>query len=211
MFWILYTSDIIQYLSFSIWFISLGIIPSKYICVAANGKVSFFCFMTEWHSTVYICCCSVTKSCPTLRDPMDCSMSGFPFPHHLVEFAQVHVLSLAWHSLSASPALGCLNKGRPLVQQGFPGQTPLSTSSDLVPGMHLWADSAGGCELHQPTFLPPLLRPHGDWSNSVLEGQSLFCLHSFPSPTPRQNFSICPWVITQKYMLEDEDAHLERE
>ena len=26
-----------------------------------------------------------------LCDPMDCSMPGFPAPHHLLEFAQVHV------------------------------------------------------------------------------------------------------------------------
>ena len=46
-------------------------------------------------------------------------------------------LSSAWSSLSTSLALGCLNKGWPLVQQGFPGQTPLSTSGDLVPGVSL--------------------------------------------------------------------------
>ena len=37
------------------------------------------------------CCCSVTKSCPFLCDPMDCSMPGFPVLHHLPEFAQTHV------------------------------------------------------------------------------------------------------------------------
>ena len=37
------------------------------------------------------CCCSVTKSCPTLYNPMNCSMPGFPFLHHLPEFAQIHV------------------------------------------------------------------------------------------------------------------------
>ena len=36
-------------------------------------------------------CCSVTQSCPTLRNPMDCSTPGFPVPHHLADFAQVHV------------------------------------------------------------------------------------------------------------------------
>ena len=36
-------------------------------------------------------CCSVTKSCVTLCDSMDCSMPGFPFLHYLSEFAQVHV------------------------------------------------------------------------------------------------------------------------
>ena len=37
------------------------------------------------------CCCSVTQSCPTLCDPMDCSMPGFPVLHHLLQFAQIHV------------------------------------------------------------------------------------------------------------------------
>ena len=37
------------------------------------------------------CCCSVTQSCPTLCHPMDCSTPGLPAPHHLPEFAQVHV------------------------------------------------------------------------------------------------------------------------
>ena len=36
-------------------------------------------------------CCSVTKSCPTLCDPMNCSMPGFPVLHHFPEFAQTHV------------------------------------------------------------------------------------------------------------------------
>ena len=34
---------------------------------------------------------SVTQSCPTLCDPMDCSMPCFPVLHHLLEFAQTHV------------------------------------------------------------------------------------------------------------------------
>ena len=33
--------------------------------------------------------CSVAKSCPTLCDPMDCSMPGFTVLHHLLEFAQI--------------------------------------------------------------------------------------------------------------------------
>ena len=39
----------------------------------------------------YTCCCSVAKLCLTLCDPMGCSMPGSPVPHHLLEFAQVHV------------------------------------------------------------------------------------------------------------------------
>ena len=37
------------------------------------------------------CYCSVAQLCPTLCHPMDCSMPGLPVPHHLPEFAQVHV------------------------------------------------------------------------------------------------------------------------
>ena len=40
---------------------------------------------------VICCCCSVTKSCPTLCNPMDCNTPDLPVPHHLLEFAQVHV------------------------------------------------------------------------------------------------------------------------
>ena len=38
-----------------------------------------------------LCCYSVTKSSPTVCDPMDCSTPGFPVLHHLPEFAQTHV------------------------------------------------------------------------------------------------------------------------
>ena len=34
---------------------------------------------------------SVTQSCPTLCDPMDCSMPGLPIHHQLLEFTQTHV------------------------------------------------------------------------------------------------------------------------
>ena len=34
---------------------------------------------------------SVTQSGPTLCDPMDCSMTGFPVHHHLLESTQIHV------------------------------------------------------------------------------------------------------------------------
>ena len=34
---------------------------------------------------------SVTQSCPTLCDPMDCSSPGLPVQHQLLEFTQTHV------------------------------------------------------------------------------------------------------------------------
>ena len=34
---------------------------------------------------------SVTQSCPTLCNPIDCSMPGLPVHHRLLEFAQTHI------------------------------------------------------------------------------------------------------------------------
>ena len=34
---------------------------------------------------------SVTQSCPTLYDPMNCSMPGLPVHHQLLEFIETHV------------------------------------------------------------------------------------------------------------------------
>ena len=45
----------------------------------------------ELNEGFYCCCCSVAQSCPTLWDPMDCSMPGSPVLHHLPEFTQTHV------------------------------------------------------------------------------------------------------------------------
>ena len=39
---------------------------------------------------------SVTQSCPTLCNPMDCSMSGFPVHHQLPELAQIHGHPWMW-------------------------------------------------------------------------------------------------------------------
>ena len=48
---------------------------------------------------------SVTQLCPTLCNPMDCSMPGFPVHHQLPELAQTHVHQVGdaiqpFHSLS---------------------------------------------------------------------------------------------------------------
>ena len=40
---------------------------------------------------MWICCCSVAQSCPTLCDPKDCGTPDFPVLHYLPEFPQTHV------------------------------------------------------------------------------------------------------------------------
>ena len=45
----------------------------------------------NWFHVISVQFSSVTQSCPTLCDPMDCSTSGLPVHHQLPEFTQTHV------------------------------------------------------------------------------------------------------------------------
>ena len=63
---------------------------------------------------------SVIQSCPTLCNPMDCSMPGFPVHHQLPELTQIHIPQVSdaiqtSHPL-LSPSLPAFNLGQP---QGF--------------------------------------------------------------------------------------------
>ena len=57
-------------------------------------------------------CChfSVTQSCLALCNPMDYSTPGFPDPHHLLEFARVHV---HWISDGIQPSHPLSSPSRP--------------------------------------------------------------------------------------------------
>ena len=54
---------------------------------------------------------SVAQSCPTLCDPMDCSMPGFPVHHQLPEPAQTHV---HWVSDAIQPSHPLLSPSPPI-------------------------------------------------------------------------------------------------
>ena len=75
------------------------------------------------------CFCSVTKVCPTLCNPMDCSMPGFPILHYLLEFAQTHV---HWVGDAIRPPHPLLSSSPPTLNffpasGSFPGQTQIET------------------------------------------------------------------------------------
>ena len=50
------------------------------------------CLINDYYQKFdhHCCCCLVTKSCPTLFDPIDCSTPGSSVLHYCPEFAQVH-------------------------------------------------------------------------------------------------------------------------
>ena len=74
------------------------------------------------------CCCSIAQLRPTLCNPMDCSMPGLSVPHHLLQFAQVHIhcISDGIHPLMPSslctlsfPASGTFLMSRPFASDSI--------------------------------------------------------------------------------------------
>ena len=49
------------------------------------------CSKLKMSLDVPVCCCSVTQSCLSLCNPINCNRSDFPVFHHLPELAQTHV------------------------------------------------------------------------------------------------------------------------
>ena len=74
-----------QYLSF------LNILSLLTHILTCLSHLPYFCSHHIFIQSTSICFCSVTQLCPTLCNPMDCSMPGFPVLHHLPEVAQTHV------------------------------------------------------------------------------------------------------------------------
>ena len=68
---------------------------------------------------IHCCCCSVTQSCPTLCNPMECSTPGSPVSHCLPEFAQTHVHWVS-DAIQSSHALSPLL----LLPSSFPASEP---------------------------------------------------------------------------------------
>ena len=117
----------------SLWLTSRTVIISSCIHIAANGVISFF-----------FICCLVTKLCPTLWDPMDCTTPGFPVPHSLPEFTQTHVHWVSdaiqvSHSLSRpSPLSLNLSQHQGLFQWvSFLYQVAKTSASASVLPMHI--------------------------------------------------------------------------
>ena len=52
-----------------------------------------------------VCCCSVTKSCPVLCDPMDCSMPVFLVSQSLLKLMSIELVMPSNHIILCRPLL----------------------------------------------------------------------------------------------------------
>ena len=83
---------------------SMRSLGGQHVCLSL-----FSCYNKKYHRLVQFS--SVTQSCPTLCDPMDCSMQGFPIRHQLLELAETHVHQV---SDAIQPSHSTISSCRPL-------------------------------------------------------------------------------------------------
>ena len=98
------------------------------------------------------CCCSVTKSCPTLWNPMNCSTPGFPDLHHLLELAQAPV---HWVGDAIQPS-------HPLLSH-----SPSASNLSQHQGLFQWVSSSYQDEPQPPASVRSFLTPECPWAVTV--------------------------------------------
>ena len=86
---------------------------------------------------------SVTQSCPTLCDPMNCSTPGLPVHHQLLEFTQTHV---RWVSDAIQPS-------HPLLSPSSPAPNPSQHQSFPMSQLFAWGGQITGVSA-SASFLP---------------------------------------------------------
>ena len=143
---------------------------------------------------VCCCCCSITKSCPTLCNPMNCSTPGFPVLHYLPEFAQTHI---HWVSDAIQPSHPLLPPS-PLalnLSQNQGGSFKISwlfTSGDQVTG------ASASASIFQWIFRVDFLQDWLVWSSCCpRDSQESFPTLQFKSTQPSlwSNSHICTWLL----------------
>ena len=122
-------------------------VTHTYICVYIYICLYIYIYKLLWRFIIS----SVTQSCPSLCDPMDCSMPGFPVRHQLLELAQTQCLLNRWcHPTilsSVVPFFSCL--------QSFP-----ASGSFLMSQLFAWGGQRIGVSA-STSVLPMNIK---DWS-----------------------------------------------
>ena len=163
----------------SFWYLLLYVHICIYVYVCVYVCICIYVHLLN--SDCY-CCCSAPQPCPTLCDPMDCSMQfrkpGFLVLHHLPELAQTHV---HWVSDAIQPSCPLLSPSPPAFY--------LSQHQSLLQ----WV-----CSLHQVAEVLELQLQHQSFQ-WIISVQSFSRARLFAIPwTAARQASLC---ITNSWSL----------
>ena len=161
---------------------------------------------------------SVTQSCPTLCDPMDCSTSGLPVHHQLLEFTQTQV---RWVGDAIQPCHSLSSPSPPIPffshLQSFPASKSFQMSQFFTSGGQSIGVSASASVLPmniqdwsplgwngwislQSKGLSSLLQHHSSKA-SVLGCSTFFVVQlSHPYMTTGKTIALTSWTFVGKGM-----------
>ena len=152
-------------------------------------------------------CCSVAQWCPTLCDPMDCSMPGFPVLHYLPEFAQTPI---HWVGDAIQPSCPLLSPSFPVLNLSqHQGLFQLVSSSHQVAKVigasasalstNVWPSDIGGKLAKWTTlFLTRVFTPPGFYFKSDVLCLALFFSEDFPLCAGMTS-QICFKILSKSY------------
>ena len=154
---------------------------------------------------------SVTQSCPTLCDPMNCSMPGLPVHHQLPEFTQIHVPSV----MPSSHLILC----RPLLLPPIPPSIRVfsNESTCCMRWPKYWSFSFSNIPSRE---IPELISFRMDWldllavqgtlksllqhhssKESILQHSAFFTFQlSHPYMTTGKTIALTRWALVSKVM-----------
>ena len=121
----------------------------------------------------YFCCCSVTKLCATLCDPMDCSTPGFPALHYLPDFAHTHV---QWVNDAIQPS-----------------HLPLSVLPSIFPSIRVFSNELAFC-ISWPKYLSCSISPSNEYSGLISFMMDCFDLLAVQSAHHIDTIGLCVCV-----------------
>ena len=94
------------------------------------------CPTTKWGRTrIWDLISSITQSCLTLCDPMDCSMPGFPVHHQLLELDQTHPSSWWCHPTISSTVVPFSSRLQSFPESGSFQMSRFFTSGGQIIGV----------------------------------------------------------------------------
>ena len=133
--------------------------------------------------------CSVTKSCPTLCYPMNCSTSGFTVLHYLPEFVQTHSIESVMPSNHLILCCSLL-----LLPSIFPSIRVLSNESVLhIRWPEYWSVSISPSNEYRRLISSGSVHVnHSVMSDSLRPHESQQSRPPCSSPTPRVHSDSCP-------------------
>ena len=174
------------------------------ISCAGSRQVTMLCGWSQPSVASQLFCYyrPVAQLCPTLWDPLDCSIPGLPVPHHLPELAQVQVHCISDAIQSSHPLMP--SSPSSFIPQSIPKSVTLpmsqlfasvqfsSVAQSCLTLCSPMDCSTPGLPVHHQ--LPELAQTHVHWVSDAIQLSDPLSPPSPPAVNLSQDQGLFQWV-----------------